>query len=383
MGACYDGVVVRERPVNILYFIDHLRPDGTQVFLTQLVAGLSKRGHKQAIICLNNSWDALIIDKLVESGATVRIIGKTVLLSVIGLLPTLFWMRRNHFDTAITLLYFSDIIGRPLSWLAGIPYIVSSLRARNVNYNGVQRWLSRLSMRVVDTVVLNSRSFCDFAIREEGVLPDKVRIIPNSVRINDYSSPMDRSAFCVEMGIQTDKRLIGSVGRLTYQKGYDVLLNASALIQNRDFHIILVGTGEAEKSLRLQAKDLGIDKNVHFLGYRRDVPRLVGVFDLYVQPSRFEGMPNSLLEAMAAGCPVIASAVDGNCELIDDGVNGWLVPENDPQRLADAIQRAFNNPIEAKRFRFEARKHVLKNFSFETIIAEWDSLIQSGGRRDF
>jgi glycosyltransferase involved in cell wall biosynthesis len=112
------------------------------------------------------------------------------------------------------------------------------------------------------------------------------------------------------------------------------------------------------------------------INYRRDVPRLLKLIDLYVQASRSEGMPNALLEAMAVSYPVVATAVDGNRDLVEDGVHGWLVSADDPRSLAQAIQAALSEPLKAKRGAFAARQPVLTHFSMNAMIAEWESVLK-------
>lgn len=362
--------------MKIVYFIDHLRPDGTQKVLKQLVDGLARRGHEQTVICLNDSWDEVLVTDLHETQAKVRIVGKMALASGCGLLSIWRWLRSNRFDVAVTFLFVSHVIGRPLARAAGVPRIVSSLRTRNMHYAQWQRRLVRYTMRWADAVVLNSNYVRHFAVTEEGAPANRIYVIPNGVRVENYSQAMSRVDLCAEFGLVLDQRLVGSVGRLTHQKGFDVLLQAIALIPRPDINLVVIGTGEEEARLRIQAATLGLTRRVHFAGYRRDVPRLLGALDLYVHPARFEGMPNALLEAMAAGCPVVATAVDGNCELIEDGLQGRLVPAENVEALATAIQAALNNPVDARKQAVAAQTRVAKQFSVDAMVTSWEKVLK-------
>src|SRR5437867_652706 len=154
--------------MRIVFFIDHLRHDGAQRVLKQLVEGLSARGHEQAIVCMDDSRDDSLVAALRAARAEVRVIGRVPLLCGYGMLLTWRWLRRQRFDVAVTLLFIADAFGRPLAWAARVPRIVSSIRARNTNYPSWKRFVVRQTMRLADIVVINSNSIRDFAITEEG-----------------------------------------------------------------------------------------------------------------------------------------------------------------------------------------------------------------------
>ncbi len=368
MGAADVRYMAGALPVKVVYFIDHLRPDGTQRVLTQLVHGLSTRGHTQAVVCLNDSWDPMVLDSLHESDCDVRIVGKSALLTGIGITHTRRWLRKENFDAAVTLLFYADVLGRFLAHSARVPMVVSYIQARNTNYSFWQRSSVRYTMRWVDQVVVCSQSLSDYVVQAEGAPAGKVCEIPHGIRVNGvYAAPKGPS-LRTELGIPEDCHLVGSLGRLTYQKGYDILLDALSQLPDENVHVLIAGTGEMLQSLQAQANRLGISERVHFAGYRRDVPRLLHEFDIYVQPSRFEGMPNAVLEAMAAELPVIASAVDGHCELIEDGTSGWLVPVGTPDAIAEAVSEVLMDPTESQRGEVKPGAGVYKPYS---LWREW------------
>jgi glycosyltransferase involved in cell wall biosynthesis len=366
--------------MNIVYFIDHLRPDGSQTVLRQLVEGMGARGHDQMVICLNDSWDGNLVERLRTAGADVRIVGKMALAGGYGLLSMWSWLRSAQFDVAITLLFVSDVVGRVLAGMAGVPRIITSLQTRNVDYTSLQRWIVRATMRSADAVVINNSNNREFAIAAEGARPDRIVFIPNGVCVEDYTKPIDQAALRTDMGLLPNSKVMGSVGRLTWQKGFDVLLHAFSLVAHEDLNLLIFGVGEEEARLRALAAKLTLQARVHFAGYRRDVPHVLGALDLYVHSSRFEGMPIALLEAMAAACPIVASSVDGNRDLIEDGVHGWLVPPENPVILARTIQEALNDLDEARRRAAAARQRVLTHFNIESIVVAWEKLIM--GRQE-
>jgi glycosyltransferase involved in cell wall biosynthesis len=361
--------------MKIAYFIDNLRGDGTQHALTQLVQGLAKRGHSQKVLCLNDSYDVVIVNELRSTTVEDRIVGKTALASGYGLMSVTTWLERERFDAVVTMLFAADVIGRLLARWNGVPRIISSLRARNVHYSWLQRWLVRATINLADTIIINTAHARDFAVREEGVSPDRIRVIPNGVSVEIFSNPISQTLLREKLSLPKTGWLLGTVGRLTKQKGIDILLHALSLTSNRDFNLVIFGTGGDEARLRALAVKLGLESYVHFAGYRRDLPTLLGALDLYVHPARFEGMPNAMLEAMAAACPIIATAVDGNRELIDDGKHGWLISSESPKELAKAIDKALSNPKEARRRGALAHERAREEFSINSMVAAWEAVL--------
>lgn len=361
--------------MKILYVIDHLRHDGTQRMLFYLIEGLSSRNHQQAVLSLNYGWDNELVEELKKLNIEIRFIQTIAFFSGYGLISAWRWMRSEQFDAVVTLLFVSDVVGRILARTARIQHILSSIRARNINYQIWKRWLVRFTMRWVDAVVINSARIREFVLSEEGVPGNKIFIIPNGVKVENYCNSIDRDGLRKEMGFNPQDFVIGSVGRLHEQKGYDILLKAIALLPQEDIHLLLIGEGEEITNLRNLSQTLELHKRVHFAGYRRDVPMLLKILDLYSQPSRYEGMPNALMEAMASGCPIVASSVDGICELIKDNVHGWLVPPDDIHALAEVIQFVLDNRTEANLRGIAAHNRAMDSYSVEAMVAAWEKVL--------
>ena len=208
------------------------------------------------------------------------------------------------------------------------------------------RGLYRLGARTVDAFIAVSADVGE-AVREAYRPPARrLAVIPNGVDVDRYGGEVDRSAVRAELGIADDAPVAIVVAKLMQQKGHSVLLDALPAVLARvpRLQVVLVGDGELRPELEAQANRMGLGSAVHFIGNRSDIPVLLGASDLFVLPSRWEGLPMALLEAMAAGLPLVASSVSGTREVVEHGTSGLLVPPEDGAALADAMLAVLSDP---------------------------------------
>ncbi len=197
----------------------------------------------------------------------------------------------------------------------------------------------------------------------------KAITIHNALDINRFRNlTHDPNKIKQELRIPEHAFLIGSVGRLTKQKGYDLLLEAASIAINKisELYLIIIGNGEDEEMLKHRADELGIENRVIFTGSRSDVDRILPAMDLFICSSRWEGLSTVLMEAMAAGIPILATDIPGNRELLESGVSGWLVPAENSGELAGGIIAAYQNPGQSKELAKNARLKV-NSFGIEEI----------------
>lgn len=362
---------------TVTYLIDNLLRAGTQTALGYLVEGLAPRGYRQEVFCLNDRFDPGVVAALQAAGAEVAVLGKGELLTGFGAGRIYASLRRS--DVLQTFLPASDVIGRTLGRLARVPLIVTSIRARNVDKKAWQLWLDRRTMRWAHLVVFNAGSVAAYSIANEGVRPEQVVVIPNGVRVSEVPG---RSREALRGIVPPDAPVIGTVGRLRPQKGHADLIDAFAQILSRTgAHLLLIGDGELRGALERQVREAGLERRVHFLGPRADLPDFYAAMDVYAQTSLFEGMPNAVMEAMAAGLPVVATDVDGTRELIRDGETGWLVPPGDPAALAVRLLALLENPDLAARAGGAAKDYLRSAFTVERMVEQFDAVYRSGTAR--
>jgi glycosyltransferase involved in cell wall biosynthesis len=235
-----------------------------------------------------------------------------------------------------------------------------------------RRLICRLLGRVTDLSLAVSQGVKDYLISEIGLEPGKVRVVANGVDVAAMDAGRPGPLVRRDLGLPEAAPLLGLVGRLDHWgKGHRELFAAMASLKERYLlHALIIGGGRRESEVRQAAASLGLEDAVHFLGPRRDIPDLLHALDIFVLPSHSEGVSLALLEAMAAGLPVVATAVGGLPEVVTDGVTGLLVSPKDPEALADALARLLSDPAWAAQLGQNARRHVRENFSLDRLGRE-------------
>lgn len=367
-------------PIRVAFFIDDLGIGGTQTWLTLLVRALATRGFEMKVFCMRAIAHPENLRRL-RPYASVEVIGEARLRGVVGLVYLARVLRRWPADVVQTALPTSDMVGRALGRLTRVPVIFSSVRTRGLEKPAWQLWLDRRTARWAHAVVFNNPEGVGIAVEREGVLPSQVVYIPNAVEVTSAKRPSRDVR--EEHHTPEDARVIGTVARLHPQKGHEDLLRAFAIVSRSvpEAVLWLVGEGACRTTLERTVVRLGIEAKVRMLGARTDVPDLLGAMDLFALASRWEGMPNALMEAMAAGLPVVASDVDGVRELIRQGETGWRVPAGDPQAMAEALLSVLRDGDRAVRVGLAAQGYMQERFSIDRMAEAFAALYRDGVSR--
>lgn len=235
---------------------------------------------------------------------------------------------------------------------------------------GPKRFLHRLLYRLaacwVGGFVAVSEQVGDALLQTFGPgIRSKIHVLPNGVDTERYGVTVDRVAVRRALGLPPDSRVLIQVGTLKPVKGHTYTLAALAALAERypDLHALFVGDGELRADLEAQAAVLGLTERVHFLGNRSDVPALLAASDLFVLPSLWEGLSMALLEAMAAGLPVVVSAVSGAVQVVIPNETGYLFPPGDVPAMVEAIEKVLSDPAQSYVVGEAGRRHVLAHFS--------------------
>ena len=373
---------------KVFYLVDSLNVGGTESQAVELARRIPAAGYDVTLGCLRAQGP--LLERLQGTAVVLREFhptgGVDTPAGIYQLLRLSWFLRREKFDIVHTHDLWSNLLGVSAAWLAGVPAIISSRRdlAHLEWYEGKRRvWLRRIQ-NLSSAVLANATPIREALIAEDGFAPEMVRVIHNGVDVEKFHVIREgRDRLFPGVG---DAKLVVLVGNLHSDvKGHPWLI-ASAPAVIREFpstRFVLVGDGKQRASFEQQVVRLGLERNFLFLGRRADIPEILSCCDIAVLPSRAEGLPNAVLEYMAAGLPTIVSRVGGNAELVEDGVRGLLVPPEDSPALSAALLRLLRDAGLARQMAQSGHEFAVRNFSFERLVREVDALytelLQRGG----
>lgn len=370
--------------MRIAFVLGSLDVGGTETQVCRLAAELRTAGHEVIVLVLTT--DGPLAAVLEEAGVARRAFGYSglrfrdsrrrlrpwVVLVELSKLRHLYRaLRAFRPEVCHAFLYWSYVIALPLAWLARVPVRVSGRRGLTSprSYNLFYRTIGRASNRFAHTITANANAIADDVVLHERVASNRIRVIRNGVDIPADVSPVGR---------QPAEGLI--VANFIPYKGYADLVRALHLL-DRPPVVRAVGEGPQRASLEVAVRAAGLGAVLHFEGHVPDARRLWGTVQFGILASHEEGLPNAVLEAMAAGVPMVATVVGGVPELLEDGVTGLLVPPGDPDQLAAAIERIAGDPELRKRMGGAARARAAA-YSWERCVGEYMALYRELSARD-
>jgi glycosyltransferase involved in cell wall biosynthesis len=277
-----------------------------------------------------------------------------------------------------TFMYHANLLGRLAGRWAGVPVIVTSIRSEQ-NGSAARDWLMRLTNWMDDSCTTNSSEVAE-SLRRRHLLPGggKSSVIANGVdTIAMTGTTADREHVRTELGLSSGAFLWLAIGRLWEQKDYPTMLQAFQPLASAPARLAIAGRGPLLDDLKAQADRLGIGTDVTFLGVRHDIPALLSAADGFVLSSAWEGMPNVVMEALAAGVPVVATRVGGVPELVESGKSGLVVPPRDPGALSEAMRKVMKLPREQlKQMGQHGRLHIAANYGMGSMAKRWIALFE-------
>lgn len=353
--------------MRILQIIPSLDRAGAEKQLCLLAEGLPREEFDVHVCALTRGGP--LAARLGEAGVPTAVIGKRWKLD-----PQAFWRLKEHIarlkpDLIHTWMFAANAYGFAAARACGVKNLVIGQRCVDPWKSRPQLAIDRALARRCRCVVVNSEGVRDFYVRH-GTPAEQVSVIPNGVAMPEPPATTRRQLLS-ELELPEDSRLIGLVGRLWPQKRVkDAIWAVDLLKVIRDnVHLLVIGDGPQRDRLRRFRDQCHIRDKVHFLGERGDVPRLLPHFDALWSTSGYEGQSNVILEAMAAGVPVVATDIPGTRELVLPNITGYLVPVGDRAAVAKNTERLLNDSALAGRFSAAARERAQSEFSVEKMVA--------------
>ena len=366
--------------LRVFHMANSLETGGSEHQMVEIACRQKARGQEITVGCLSRKGP--LLDVLAQAGIGVsefnpegRLVGLAGIRPIIRLTA---FLRRHRVDVFQSHDLYSTLLGVPAAWLARVPVIISSRRdlASWWWYTRRNRRILRHIQNFSSRIIANSQAVEDFLVREDGFDRRQICVVRNGVDFKRFANASgDREKLFPNLG--REDRLIAVVANMNVKsKGHSDLIAAGQEICQEfpGAKFLCIGDGIERRELERTVEELRLRNHFLFLGRRDDVPNILACCDLFVLPSWAEGLPNSVLEAMAAGVPVVATRVGGIPEIIADGVGGLLVPAQDSRALAAAIAQLLRDPQRAQRFAEVAQERARTEFSYERLLAALDRL---------
>jgi len=322
------------KPLSIVLLGTQMAVGGAQKLLLEQALWYRSQGHRVTVIFfydrdnLHEKWSQIYPFDIQNLEAFDKLAGGIRSLPKLlrGLLKLWKIFKRGNFDAVITFTHDSNVLGLPLAWLARIPARVGThlgeIRGMSKWRDGLHTFL--INRSVIQTLVASSARTRKNAI-EVGVQPDRIMTIYNAIMPFDVAH-IDRESVRAKIGLKKDEVFFLAVGRLVYEKGHEFLIEAMAEVAKVDTHAIagICGAGPLKDQLQAQIEKLDVQTHMKLLGQWDSIPEILAAADVFVLPSRWEGLPMALLEGMMAGLPVIATRVD--IRIVHGVRHVWLFP---------------------------------------------------------
>ncbi len=368
-------------PTQVLFLSHAFMVGGAEEMVLNLVRHLPPR-FEPMVACIHQAGP--IGEEIRRTGVPFSVLGLTPGLSrPLDVLHLGNALRALAPTIVHTFLLTGSLYGRFAAMMTGVPIVIGTEVNVYENKKPIHARFERWLMQGTDAVIASAESVKQHYVAQVGADPGKVEVIYNAVDWAQLQTTMTRAEFRQSVGVPVDAPAAGIIARLTEQKAHRVLFEAMAQPELSALHLIVVGDGELRDDLRSRVEALGLERRVHFLGARRDLGNILAAIDIFAMPSFWEGLPLSMVLAMGAGLPVVASRVAGIPEVVSDGVSGVLVDAGNSGQLADALARLVGDSGERARLGEAARAFVLPRFGIDGYVASvtglYDRLLAAKG----
>jgi len=356
---------------KLLVVSDEMEVGGSQRQIAYLLGGIDRTRWQPELLFFRNP--SHLVDELRAQGIAVHHLPKKGRLDPGFVLAYAALLRRNRYELVHAFSLTAELwtlVARLLAWPARKPLLVSSVRGL---YLTEPDWFWRIKRRIFKgsaAIIANAKAGAVAAASRSGVARERFDVIPNGILPIAPLADDQRQALRASLDLPAGRTLGLFVGRLVVQKNVPCLLRAMGRLPAAARpYLVLAGDGPLRSEIEAMRMQLNLQDDVHLLGERTDARRLMGAADFLVLPSAYEGMSNVVMEAMASGCPVLASDVGGNPELVEDGLTGLLFASDDDAALAQCLERLSSDPALRTRLSAQALQRMQTRYSVDSLVS--------------
>ena len=339
-------------PLTFLQYITPSRLAGAEYFFLRVISHLAEKGHRVIVVTKRDTPLRAEIEKLESPNIELHAWHTHGKIDPCTLVKLCRLVREERVDIINTHLTTASWQGALAGKICGVPSIAV------VHATDRKTWFQH-----ADRLIAVSCGVKD-ALIEQGIAPAKIEVLYHGIDLAQYAIPLQSAQAKTRLGLPPEARTVGVAASLIGRKGHRFLLEALKNLEQSvgPIHALFAGEGELEGELRAQAAELGLGERVHFLGFRRDVARVVCAMDVFVLPSLKEGLSIAVMEAMALEKPVVCTRIAGLPEVVRDGETGILVPPGDVGALQNALERLFGDAELRRALGKNARRFLEENF---------------------
>lgn len=352
--------------IKIIYIITSLNFGGAERLLLDLVKHLEKERYEVKVATVVEGGP--LASEFEKIGIPVKIFKKKSKIGIKVIWQIYKYLKQERPQIVHTHLFGGDTWGRLAAILARVPIIVSTEHNTNLDENYLKRQVKKILSLFTKKIIAVSQAVKRFSVAVGRISEKKIIVIPNGVEMNKFLAISEKK--------YSSPPIIGIVGRLETQKGHEFLFKALNLIKAIPWTLWVIGDGSLRGNLEKLAKDLDLQERIIFLGTRSNIVEILSQIDIFVLPSLWEGLGLAVLEAAAAGKPIVVSRVGGIPEIIEDKKNGLLIEPKDIKGLSQALLWTLSHEDEAKRMGRRAKESLKEKFDIKKMVGEYEKLYQ-------
>jgi sugar transferase (PEP-CTERM/EpsH1 system associated) len=363
------------KKIKLAHIVLNLNTGGLERLVLDIVEKTSQP-FQPIIICLKENGD--LSNNIEKLGIKVLNLNKNDRFDPKSIYKLYNLLKKEKISIVHTHNFAASLYGSLSARIAGIPVVIHTEHGTHLYPQFRRRFIRKIISILIDKTVSVSDQIKQTLISQDHISKNRIMTILNGVDINKYSHKCDTEIKNKRKELNIDEKIkvIGIVARLSAEKDHENLLQAFSIVTKdiQYVNLIIIGDGILRDELEKKSKKLGLEDKVFFLGLRQDIPELLSIMDLFVLSSIREGIPLTILEAMVAGLPIVATSVGGIPEVIINEETGILVPSKNPTALANAIVRILSDSSLAQRMGSKGNERIKETFSIQRTIAEYERL---------